>query len=282
MKPSTAFSGAWPCRYAASALWQISSGSIERGGDQAVEHERLAGLHRILPVAEAGQAVCDEILQHRIGIRLRHRQSEIFDVAHIVGEACGDHGHDLARDGIGRETRRCRQRNTRRQLLAILVIVVPLAAGGALLVHQQGMRAAHVAVEELHPQRFAHRRPITKRADRAQEAIVGADVHRAATLLRPAAHVFEQPPFAGFGADDLVHAMRGRGPDHLAAQAVGVGGIVETAVIDGNPPRPQRLGEMAHRRQHQRDLVDVMRDVAALVHHLRHQDDVAGGKVSQR
>ena len=62
--------------------------------------------------------------------------------------------------------------------LAVIRIEIPLAADRLVAVHQQAGLAAHVAVEILHAQLLAARRPGLERRRRTQEAIVGQDVDR--------------------------------------------------------------------------------------------------------
>ena len=170
----------------------------------------------------------------------------------------------------------------RRQPLAVLRVKIPAAAlGQPLRVQQHAVQPAHLPVEELHPQRPFARRPVAELRDRAEEARVRPDVERHAGRLVPGAHVVEQPPLARFrhhcgGGPVALHRAQ-----ELAPQGLRVGRVVERDVVDRDAARLQRGGEVAHGRQHQRDLDGMVAHVGALARHLGHQHHVAGRYVGE-
>ena len=99
----------------------------------------------------------------------------------------------------------------------------------------------------------------------------------------PALHVVEHAPFAGLGDHDAVGAQLRRRAHELAAEGLGVGGVVERDVADPDAVGAQLGREVAHRGQDEGDLLLVVRDVGGLGHHLDHQHRVAPGvEVLQR
>jgi hypothetical protein len=133
---------------------------------------------------------------------------------------------------------------------------------------------SHLAIEELHPQLPAVASPGRELRAGAEEAVVLADLDRHAGRGLPAAHVVEHPPLAGKGADDARGPVAGHGPHHLVAQRPGIGRIVERHVVDRQPLRPQRVGEMAHGREQEGDLLRMVADIGRLGRHLGDQHRV--------
>lgn len=69
--------------------------------------------------------------------------------------------------------------------------------------------------------------------------------------------------------------MSRNGAVDLGCEAAGIVGRVELYIVNCQTALAERLGEVAHRRQHQYDLLLVMPDVAVFFHHrLHHQDGV--------
>lgn len=174
------------------------------------------------------------------------------------------------------EAARARGGDVARQWLSVVVVEVPLPARGLVgAVHQQAGGAPHLTIEELHSQLFPPLRPGPETIKAAQEARILADLHRQPSGLLPAAHILRHTPFPGMGAEDARGAQRRRGAGDLAGERVGVRGIVEPAVLHPYAARTQAVGEMAHRREHQHDLLLVVADIGAFAAHLGHQHDIA-------
>ena len=68
--------------------------------------------------------------------------------------------------------------------------------------------------------------------------------------------------------------MSRNGASDLGCEAAGIVGRVELYIINCQTALAERLGEVAHCRQHQDDLLLVMSDVGVFFHHLHHQDGV--------
>jgi hypothetical protein len=71
--------------------------------------------------------------------------------------------------------------------------------------------------------------------------------------------------------------MPGDGAGDLAREGPGVVRIVQRHIVDRNSFCAKRSREMAHRRQHQHDLLLVPPRLHRFLHHLHHQDDVGRG-----
>ena len=78
-----------------------------------MEQERGAGLHRVLIVAEARQAMGDEIVQRAQRIGARHRPAEFLEPAEMIGKAALDERDHLARHLIRREAQPSGRNRTR-------------------------------------------------------------------------------------------------------------------------------------------------------------------------
>ena len=255
--------------------------TIQRGRDERVEQYRRIGTHSVLPVPELGQPAFDEVGQRLLRLRRRDGKREALNATEMLAEPFGHESHDVLGDGVRGEIRRRRHFVLGRELLPVLRVEVPLFALGLGAVHKHVILAAHVAIEELHPQRAAALGPAAKLADGAEKAVVVADVHLAPRRFVPTPHVFQHAPFAGFGDDDSCCVMAGDSAQDLAPKGGGVGGIVETDVIDGDASGGKLGGEVAHCREDQHDFLGVMADVCAFAHDLHHQHHIAGSRVRQ-
>ncbi len=116
----------------------------------------------------------------------------------------------------------------------------------------------------------------------AQEAVVGADLHRHRQGLAPILHHLPDPPLAGLGDDDARGRMTGHRPLQLAGEAAGVAGLGQADVVDRDALGFQFGREMAHRGEQERDLLLVVAHIGRLVPHLDQQDDIALGSRSVR
>ena len=160
---------------------------------------------------------------------------------------------------------------------AIVLVEVPLTALGlAVRVHQQPGLAAHVAVEEFHHQFVARLRPGLELEDTANEAVVGQHVDGKAERPRPAIDRGLDPPFARFDDADAARAMPRHRSSHFAGEAAAIVRVVESDVIDRPSGSAKLGGEMAHRRQDERDLPLVVANVNGLVVDLHHQHHRVG------
>jgi hypothetical protein len=175
---------------------------------------------------------------------------------------------------IRRKPRRFGHSHVARQRLAVLRIVIPLAPGGCVAIHQQAGPPPHVAIEKLHAQLRLATRPREEILPPAQESQIVPYIQLDAGQLMPMPHILGQAPFRGLRR----HCPRRRqalyGAQEFAAQALRVCRIVERDVLHPYAVRPQSRREMPHCGQYQHDLLLMMFDVGAFVAHFRHQNDI--------
>ncbi len=144
---------------------------------------------------------------------------------------------------------------------------------GLVAIHQQPGLAAHLAVEIFHAQRIAAFRPVAKFGDAGDETVVGEDNYFAVELVGPFLDGLLHPPFARFHHVDAARIMAVDSAGDFAGEAAGIAGIVQLHVINCPAGIAQFAGEVAHRREDQRDLLLVVFDVGCLFPDLHHQDD---------
>ena len=192
----------------------------------------------------------------------------------MVAEPVFDQRDNFLRHGIRCELRAFGSGEPVLGRLAVLAIVIPRAAFGlAVLGHEQPGLAAHLAVEELHPQFLAVLRPVVELGLTADKAVVAQDFYFAGKLVRPLVHVLPHAPLACLDYADQPRAVPFDRPRNLAGEAPRIVRVAELRVIDAPARIAQFLGEMAHGGKDQRDLLLVVADIGRLVPHLHHQDD---------
>ncbi len=249
--------------------------AIHRGGEQRVEQRGLPLRHRVLVVAEPLEAALDEVAQRDPRLARGDRPVERVERAEMVRESLANQREHLLRRGVGHEAHRRRRQDLGRQRAAVLGVEVPLAADGLAALHEQPGFPPHLAVEELHPELLLVPGPPAEALEVAEEARVLADLDRQARRLLPALHVLQHAELARVRADDGRGAQPRRGAQHLAAEGVGVGLVVERDVLHPDAPRAQLGRKVPHGGEDKRDLLRVVRHVGALPHHLDHQHRVA-------
>lgn len=260
-----------------AGLHRVEQADVEAGRNKRVEHRRLPGGHRILVVAEQRQAVADEGIKRRARLLRRDRPGEAVHIAEMGAKAGGDQRHHLPRDGIRGEARRGGRHQALGQRRAVFGIEVPLPADGLVAFHQQAGLAAHLAVEEFHAVLLPPRCPGAEARQRTEEARVLPDLDRHAGGVLPALHVLQHAPFARMRCHDARGAMVCGGAQHLAAEGLGVGRVVQPHMVDPHAAGGERAREVPHGGQHEDDLLRMVRDVGAFLLHLHQQHHVAFG-----
>ena len=115
--------------------------------------------------------------------------------------------------------------------------------------------------------------PVLELVMRAQEAVVGQDLDLAGELVRPVLDGLLHPPFARFDDVDRARIVAFDCTRDFACKAARIVLAGELHVVDRPPGIAQFLGEVAHGREDQDDLLLVVLDVGRLVPDLHHQDD---------
>ncbi len=160
--------------------------------------------------------------------------------------------------------------------LPVLLVEVPLPAGRLVPLHEESRLAAHVAIEVFHAQLLAAVRPRLEFLSRGDEAVIVRDLDGASQSRRPAAHHLQDAPLVRCGDGHAGRLVQRNGAGDFAREASRRAGLVQAAIIYSPALGAKLVGEVAHAREHQRDLLLVVQDVGCFFHHLAHQNDVAG------
>ena len=83
--------------------------------------------------------------------------------------------------------------------LAVVMVEVPLAAGGLVALHQQARLAAHLSVEILHPELLAPLGPGLELRPRGDETVVGQHADGEGQILQK----LNEAPFPGRGDQNI-------------------------------------------------------------------------------
>ena len=234
--------------------------------------ELVLAQHRVLKVAEPRQEVLHEMIERLLGLRRRHPEPERAQIAEMVAEPVRDEIEHLRGDRVRLDMQRRRAQQVRLCRLAVVVVEVPLATRGFVALHQEPGLAAHLAVEILHPQFLAALGPGVELVERTDEPVIRQRPHRQWRRVQR----LDQAPFAGLRREHLGGVVLLPAAHQFADDGSGRVGVVEAGIGHLPALAAQLFGEMPHRRQDQRDLLGVMRDIAPLVHHLGHDHHIAG------
>ena len=251
---------------------------VQIGRDQRMAQRRIARQHRILLIPEGGQRMGREMLQRRQRIRPRHAPAEGPERPKMRRKPRLDQRQHLLRHRIRRETRRARAEEIGLGRLAVVMVEIPLPARRLVPLHHQPGLAPHLAIEEFHPQLLAPLGPGAELRLRTEEPVIRQHGHRQRAVLQRGA----QPPIPRRGGDHLARAHLRRAPDQFPHDALAVLRIIQPGIGDLPAARAQLFREMPHRRQDQRDLLRVMRDVGSFRHHLGHHHHITRMRGAQR
>ena len=239
--------------------------------------ERLVRQHRVLIVAKARQCLVQKaaLLAHRF--LMRHSEMEMVEVADMVGKATRNQRQHILRHRVRPEPDGLRhQQVAPRRWLAIFRIIIPFATLRiARARHQQSGFASHVAIEKLHPQLLARRRPTVEFRMGTEEAVILMDRDRQPETQFPIFQHRAHPPFTCLRHVNGGGVMPRDSARDLGNEAAAIGRIVQFHIIDRPPQRAQPIGMVAHGGQDEGDLRLVMADIAGLIRHLHHQHDAA-------
>jgi hypothetical protein len=192
----------------------------------------------------------------------------------MIGKAPFDERHHRSCRFVRRKPPPRRWNSTCRKPLAIRPVIVPFAACRLIAFHEEPMFAPHLAIKMFHPPAAAPGSPGSEPRTAREEAMIGTDFDRLAGEGSPAIDQRLDAPFRRFRYHNADRAMPRNGALDLGCEAAGIVGRVEPYIVDFQTALAERLGEVAHRRQHQNDLLLVMPDVGVFFHHLHHQDGV--------
>ncbi len=253
-----------------------------------MEQEGIAVLDGILIAAEVRQAVIEKMREVTAGLCARDGPVEVLEAAEVaflvtglLPEARRDQRQHLAGGRILVMGMHRRRRGVEAvwNRFAVVVVVVELAAGGFAAFHQQVGVTALLAIEVLHAQLLAALGPAGEGCRRGEEACVLEDFPAHAAGLAPRQEVVQQPPLAGAGHQHAITLIQGSQTLCFAGQTLEVVRILQSAFMYLPATLPEFLGVMAHRGQHHRDLVRVVRHVAAFLLDLAEGDHAVGGRL---
>ncbi len=197
-----------------------------------MEEVILAVEHGVLVVAELGQGAFHEGFQRPLRVTAGGRKPEIVQIAEAVVEAPFDQIDDRAGDQIGRELHRIGRIEVVRRWLAVVGVIVPLAAGRLIILHEIARCLAHLAVKVLHAQDLAVFGPACERLARTKKARVLAqldlDIEARLPVLDHRQHAVLTRP----GDDHALGLVPLQRACQFAAEAVRVVIVIELDIVD--------------------------------------------------
>ncbi len=136
--------------------------------------------------------------------------------------------------------------------LAVVLVEVPLAAGGlAVVVHEDAEAFAHHAVEVLEDELLAAVGPLVEGLGRAEEVAIFQDVHGDVEVGLPRLDHLGDAVLAGLDDGDALGREDLEGALDLAGEAVGVARGVEGDVADAEAPVLELHREVSHGAEEQ-------------------------------
>ena len=136
---------------------RVQQFEIEHGAEAGVVEPRFSRPHGILPTTELRQSVSDEIVQGRLGFGCGERPVEGRHGTGVGAESLLDHPQDFLGQRIrGKPARRGHKTGALfPKRFPVFGVVVPLATGRLISVHQEPGPLPQFAVEELQSQLLA-------------------------------------------------------------------------------------------------------------------------------
>ena len=205
----------------------------------------------------------DEIQQRQSRLIRRHRPVEVRQAAGMFGKALLHEGQNFARDFIGRKTdwRPDLARTALAETLAIFRVEVPRPAHRLVAVHQHIMLAPHFAVEEFHAELLAPFRMGGEFLARRKEMAVGANLQFHPQSLSRILERLLHAPFARLNHDELLRTQPTDDCGQFFGERAGVERVIQRPVMNNETALAQRVTEVPHRREEQRNARLVRPDV---------------------
>ncbi|MEY4712325.1 MAG: hypothetical protein RIS88_1775 [Pseudomonadota bacterium] len=216
---------------------------------------RLPRPQRVFVAPKQRQAVCDEVFQRLQRLLAGDGPAKALQAAGVIREARSHQGQHRLRGRIGRETQRRAQAYgpLLAEGFAVVGVEVPLAARRRIAVHQDAVLLAQGPVPVFQPQLLAPLGVLGKLAHRAEEMAVVADVQRQGARGGGGAQRLQHAPIARRGHDQALRLHVRDRAVQLSGQRAGVACIVQVDVVDRPLARAQRLREVPHATEKQRD-----------------------------
>ena len=228
--------------------------------------------HGILRLAEIGQEIINEPVQHLHGVGARDRKSKVLQLAEVAGKQRFNRVQNLRSDRIRRKLNVLWPEEIRLCRFTVLGIEIPASTKRFVTAHQKSGLSPHLPIEKLHRQRFAALGPMPKLAVRADKAAIAPDIDLKAKGARPTPDFLENTPFAGLcDAYGSGTELDGRALSKRAS----VVWIVDPGVADLVAGSSQLISKMPHCRKDEGDFLLVMADIGRLGHHLAHEHGIA-------
>ncbi len=161
--------------------------------------------------------------------------------------------------------------------LAVVGVEVPLAADRLPLVHQHAVALPKLAVEVLQPQRFAPLGVGGELEHGAEEVAVFADLQLQPGTFHHRLQRLPDAPVARRRHHHTLRRQRRQGRLQLGGQAATVARVVQAPVVKRPAGALQRLREVAHRGQEERDALLARPDVSRLLVDFSHPHRVLRG-----
>ena len=237
-------------------------------------HPGLALGHRVLPVAETGQNLRQEVIERGLRLLRRRRPAESLQLAEVIGKQPGDIVHGLTGHRVGRKPFSVGRRHPPRQPLAVLRVEVPARPLRLVAIHQQARLASHLAIEELHAQLPLVLGPGLEPNPGADEPVIRSRLDSQANAFAPGPQPLGQPPFTALGHHDPLGPQLCDRPIQFAGYRPGITGLIDANVAHRHAPPLQPGRELPHGGEREGDLLLVMAHIGRLAHHLGHEDGV--------
>ena len=244
--------------------------------DHAMEHEGLVRRHGVLVIAERGETLVDEARERLLRLKSGDGKPERLQITEMIVKTLGHQAQDLPGDIVRTRATRRRDIEVRRGWLAVLGIIVPAPARRLVALHQQARAPPHLPVEVFHPQCRAAVGPSLEIGMAADEAIVFENLERRVETVGKRLEGLAQAPFSRFCNDQRIVIVAVERANALVGQRAGILRVVQLHIIDGPARIGEFVGEVAHGREDQGDLLLVVADISRLVADLRHQHNIAG------
>jgi hypothetical protein len=255
---------------------RIDQLEVQRAGKERVPEEWLVPPHGILPAAEFGQPVANEVIKRFFRLRSCDGPAKMPRRARVSRKVALDIGNRALGDGIGRKAhwRRHRAGALPAERLPIVRVKIPPAADGLIARHQDDVALALPAIEKLHPQLRLVACPCIEIIQGAEEVRVGPDQQRLACGGAGFMQRFLDPVVTGF------QHYRGTAiagsqpcPDGCAQGTMRM--LAQPQVIDRQAGLAECRRAVAHGSQKERAARLVAPDVGRFLARLDHQQLIA-------
>ena len=264
---------------------------VEHGAEAGVVEPRFSRPHGILPTTKLRQSVRDEIVQGRLGFGCGQGPVEGRHGAGVGAESLLDHCQDFLGQRIrGKPARRGHETGALfPKRFPVFGVVIPLATGRLIPVHQEPGPLAQFAVEELQAQLLASSGVSGEILGGAEKMLIGSghpgDARGSGDFLQ----LFLQAPLSGIHCMDFCRTQSIEREGQLASQGLRtcgepkVGSVTKAPLRTGDvqlpigyrpTPLAKPVAKVAHGRQKNRNPALGVPHMRGFARDLGHPDPV--------